>query len=326
MPLNFTKSIIINSREKSGLWVGIAGIFINGMIFVLELFASIMTGSTTLTADAFHNSVDAAASVITVVSFLFVGKPADRKHPFGFGRVEYLSSLFVGVIMIGIGVFFAKTSFLKILNPVVVRFSKVAFILMMISILLKLLCSCYINLKYAQKFSSQTLTAASLDAMGDVLILSVASFSLLFTKMTGVPVDGPLGLLISGIIIFSGFSVAKRAASSLIGKAPDPAIFNLISEAVLKAKYVVGFHDLVVHDYGPEKILASVHAEVPSNVPLLKVHEALFQTELGMQDQGVELVVHIDPVAAQTKWDHNRYNEAKQHHPAAFAGQQTMGR
>jgi len=123
MPLNFTKSIIINSREKSGLWVGIAGIFINGMIFVLELFASIMTGSTTLRADAFHNSVDAAASVITVVSFLFVGKPADRKHPFGFGRVEYLSSLFVGVIMIGIGVFFAKTSFLKILNPVVVRFS-----------------------------------------------------------------------------------------------------------------------------------------------------------------------------------------------------------
>jgi len=325
MPLNFTKSIIINSREKSGLLAGIAGIFINGMIFALELFASFMTGSTTLTADAFHNFMDAVTSVITVVSFLVVGKPADRKHPFGFGRVEYLSPLFVGIIMIGIGVFFAKTSFLKILNPAVVRFSKAAFILMIISIPLKLLCS-YINRKYAQKFSSQTLTAASLDAMGDVLILSVASFSLLFTEPAGIHVDGPLGLLVSGIIIFSGFSVTKRAASSLIGKAPDPAIFNLISEAVLKAKYVVGFHDLVVHDYGPEKILASVHAEVPSYVPLVKVHEALAQTELGMQDQGVELVIHVDPVAVQAKWDHHGYNEVKQHQPAAFAGQQTMGR
>ena len=325
MPLNFTKFIIINPREESGLRAGIAGIFINGMIFALELFASIMTGSTTLTADAFHNSVDAVTSVITVVSFLVVGKPADREHPFGFGRVEYLSSLFVGVIMIGVGVFFAKTSFLKILNSVVVRFSKIAFILMLISIPLKLLCS-YINRKYAQKVSSQTLAAASLDAMGDVLILSVASFSLLFTKLTDIPVDGPLGLLISGIIIFSGFSVAKRAASSLIGKAPDPAISNLISETVLKAKYVVGFHDLVVHDYGPEKILASVHAEVPSHVPLVKAHEALAQTELDMQDQGVELVIHIDPVAVQTEWNHHSYNEVKQHHTAAFAGQQTKGR
>jgi len=106
MPLNFTKFIIINPREKSGLWAGIAGTFINGMIFALELFASIMTGSTTLMADAFHNSVDAVTSVITVVSFLVVGKPADRIHPFGFGRVEYLSSLFVGAIMIGVGVLF----------------------------------------------------------------------------------------------------------------------------------------------------------------------------------------------------------------------------
>jgi len=323
--LSFTQSILINSREKAGLWAGIMGILINGMIFVLEFFASIMTGSTTLMADAFHNSMDAVTSVITVVSFFIVKKPPDQKHPFGFGRVEYLSSLFIGVMMIGIGAFFAHTSFLKILHPEAVQFSKAAFILMIISILLKLFCS-YVNRKYAQKVSSQILTAASLDAMGDVLILSVASFSLLFTKLTGMLVDGPLGLLVSGVIIFSGFSVAKRAASSLIGKAPDPQVFNLISESVLQAKYVIGFHDLIVHDYGPEKIIASVHVEVPADVPWVKVHETLAPTVLDMQTRGVELVIHIDPVAVQPKWGHQKCQKAKWHPIAAFVGRQILGR
>ena len=319
--MSFTQSILINTREKAGLWAGMMGILINGMIFAMELFASIMTGSTTLMADAFHNSIDAVTSVITVVSFFIVTKPADQKHPFGFGRVEYLSSLFIGVMMISIGAFFAHASFLKIVNPEAVQFSTSAFILMIISILLKLFCS-YVNRKYAQKVSSQILTAASLDAMGDVLILSVASFSLLLTKLTGMIVDGPIGLLVSSIIIFSGFSVAKRAASSLIGQAPDPQVFKLISEAVLQAKYVVGFHDLIVHDYGPGKIIASVHAEVPADVPWVKVHETLAPTVLDMQTRGVELVIHIDPVAVHPKWGRHKCRQAKWPPIAAFVGRQ----
>ncbi len=140
------------------------------------------------------------------------------------------------------------------------------------------------------------MAAAALDALGDVFVLTVAAFSLIFAKLTGITADGPLGLVVSGFILFSGYSVIKRAVESLIGKAPDPAIAEKISSVVSRAKFVTGIHDLVVHDYGPEKVIASIHAEMPSNVSLTKANQAVAEAEQEMKKQGVELVVHIDPV------------------------------
>ncbi len=286
------------NREKIGILVGLTGILTNGFVFALELFSDISTGSTTVTADAFHNSVDAVSSVATLVTFFIVKRPADRKHPFGFGRVEYLGSLFMGLVILGIGLFFLGSSFEKMLHPSPVRFSAVALIFMSLSIVLKLLYSLF-NHKYARMIASQTLTAASLDAWGDVLVLVVATFSLVFTKLTGIPVDGPLGLAVSGFILFSGYSVLKRAAASLIGKAPDPAITQTITSVMRKAKYMTGIHDLMVHDYGPEKVIASIHAEISSDVPLVKAHQAMAQAQEELEKYGVELVIHIDPVVAR---------------------------
>lgn len=283
------------SRQKTGLMVGIVGILINGLIFVLELSSGIITGSTTLLADAFHNSVDMISSVVTVINFLVVGKPANSKHPFGFGRVEYLCSLFVGMIILGIGLFFLYSSFGKVLHPACVHFSYIALIFMLISIPLKMLC-CVVNHKYAQKVESQTLKAASLDALGDVLVLTIATFSILLTKITDITVDGLFGIIVSGFILFSGFLVAKRATESLIGKEPEPNIIEMINSTLSQVKYVLGIHDLMIHDYGAGKVIASVHVEIPSHVSLIKAHEAMVQAELDMRKRGIDMVIHIDPV------------------------------
>jgi cation diffusion facilitator family transporter len=289
-----------SNRRKTGLLIGLAGVLINGVIFVLEFFSGRSTGSTTLIADAFHNSADGVSALMTVLSFLITEKPADRKHPFGFGRVEYLCSLLVGMGILGIGLFFVRSSVEKTLNPPSVQFSTTAFALMLLSIPLKLLYS-LLNRKYARRVSSQTLTAASLDALGDVLVLSAAAFSLLFTKLSGLAIDGPLGLVVSGFLLFSGYSVVRRAAASLIGNAPEPAVVEMISSAICKSRYVIGIHDLVVHDYGPQRRIASVHAEVPSRVPLETVALDMEQAERNLKERGIELVVHVDPVAAQKK-------------------------
>ncbi|AET67582.1 cation diffusion facilitator family transporter [Desulfosporosinus orientis DSM 765] len=292
------KFSIDENRNKTGLLVGLTGIIINCLIFALELFSGIATGSTTLMADAFHNLIDSITAVLTVITFLVVRKPADSKHPFGFGRVEYLCSLFSGLFLLGIGAFFARSSFEKILHPSTVQFSVLAFSMMMIAMLLKLTYS-LLNRKYARKISSPTLTAAFLDALGDVFVLTVAALSIFFTKLTGITVDGFLGLAVSGFILFSGYSVIKRAVSSLVGKAPDPAIAEMITAAMTKAPFVIGVHDLELHDYGPEKVIASIHVEVPAHIPLVKAHEVTSRTELDMKQQGVDLVIHIDPVISQ---------------------------
>ncbi len=283
------------NQRKTCLMVGAAGICINGLIFLIELFSGLSTGSSSVTADAFHNLADSLSAVVTVITFLLVGKPADRRHPFGFGRVEYLCSFLMGLVILGIGVFFSRTSCEKLLHPSSLQFDAISFSLMVISIPLKLFFS-LLNRKYAKKMASPILKAASVDALGDVFILTATTFSLLFYRLTGISADGPLGLIVSGFLIYSGISVTKQAASSLIGEAPDPVLSETIRSAVCKSKYVTGVHDLIIHDYGPGKVIASIHAEIPSYIPLTKAHQAMYQAEEELVKQGVSLVIHIDPV------------------------------
>lgn len=288
-------SILGENRRKTGITIGIAGLSINIFISGIEFFSGMITGSITLMADSFHNGVDALLSVFTVFTFSMTEKAADKKHPFGFGRIEYLCSFLVALIIMGIGLLFVKSSFERVLHPSPVQFSFIAILLMLIAIPLKLF-YCVLNRKMGERINSLTLNAVSFDALSDVLILAVTALSLLIAKTTGLQIDGYFGILVSAFIIYSGYSITQKAVASLIGKAPDQTIVDAISSAVLKVNHVVGFHDLIVHDYGPGRVTASVHAEIPSHVPLIKAHEAICQAITSMKNEGIGLVVHIDPI------------------------------
>ncbi len=306
------------SRIKTGMAVGIAGIAINTFIFGVELLSGILTGSMTLMADSFHNLVDAISSIIMVFSFKLAGKPADKKHPLGFGRIEYLCSLLVALLIAVIGISFIISSFEKILHPSTVQFSLTALLLMLFSIPLKLFYS-ILNHKLGRNIDSATLKAVSVEALSDVFVLAVAALSLIFARITSVHIDGYLGVAVSGFIVYSGYAIAKKSLTRLIGEAPDQAIVNAISAAFLDTKYVTGVHDLIIHDYGPQKTIASIHAEIPSYVPLIDAHQAVEKVEQKIANEmGIMVVTHVDPIPSCLNHDFlNSHHQT--HHPANIA-------
>ncbi len=284
------------TRTHYGMIGGAAGIGVNALIFILEIFIGLLTHSVAITADAFHNLTDVASSVITIISFKLAGKPADRKHPFGHGRMEYISSLLISMLILVIGIEFIRSSFEKILHPTAVHFSWVAFILILCFIPAKLLLSLFYR-HLGKRINSDALQATAFDALSDVLVLIIASMSLLLTCVTTIPIDGWLGIFVSVFILYSGISIAKKALDSLLGKAPDPAIVQEIVQDVLSYPYITGVHDLIVHNYGPNKFMATLHAEVPSDVPVMDLHESIDRAEREVSEQhGILLVLHMDPL------------------------------
>lgn len=283
-------------REKLGMLAGTVGILINGLIFAIELFVGTISNSVAVTADAFHNLIDVVSSVIAILSFIFASKPADRKHPFGHGRIEYLSALAVAMIVVLIGLEFLKTSAVKVFHPTPVKFSVIALVLVLMAIPLKVLLSLF-NGKISKRINSSTLAATSFDAMSDVLILLAASLSLVMAAFTNLHVDGIIGVLVAAFIIFSGVRMAGKELSTLLGEAPDPELVKKIKGGMMQTKYVSGVHDLIIHNYGPGKFMATIHAEVPSEVPSLQIHEAVDAAEQKlMKELGIILVVHVDPI------------------------------
>ena len=284
------------ARGRAGIIGGVLGIIVNALIFTMEIIVGTVVNSVTITADAFHNLTDVVSSVITIISFRVAGKPADKKHPFGHGRVEYLSALIVAMIIMIIGFEFVQTSFEKILHPSPVRFDWLPFILMLSAIPLKLILSRF-NSALGRKIGSSTLEASSFDALSDVLVLSVASLSLIISNFTNANIDGYLGLVVALFIMYSGFSIARKELSPLLGEAPDPALVKQIIQGVMEAKYVSGVHDLIIHNYGPGKYMATIHAEVPCDMPIMDIHEEIDHIEQSLSEKlGILLVIHMDPL------------------------------
>ncbi|WP_196593449.1 cation diffusion facilitator family transporter [Pectinatus sottacetonis] len=283
-------------RKKTGIYIGCIGILINFSIFLLEFYSGLTVNSTSLTADSFHNLVDSIFSIVTVFSFVIAGKPSDTAHPFGFGRTEYLCSFCLGILLLTIGIFFGYASIQKILTPSIVQFHISAFIAMIFSLILKLAYS-ILSRNYARKIISSALKATYWDAFTDVLTLSAALLSLIIMRFTGIHADGLLGTLISAVILYSGYSTIKQAADTLIGKTPDPIIADSILTAVKKGPNILGCHNLIIHDYGPGKIVASIHAEVPSDISFSSAHISIENIEQALRQKGIELTIHPDPVA-----------------------------
>ena len=283
-------------RENYGYFGGAVGIVMNLILFSTKLILGIITSSIAITADAFNNLSDAASSIITILGFKLSSKPADKEHPFGHGRIEYLSGLIVSFMVMFVGLQFIKSSFDKIINPSAVTFEIVPFILIIVSIFIKLWLS-YFNKYVGNTINSSALKASSLDALVDVIISSFIAISLIISKFTTIYIDGYLGVLISIFIIFSGYKMTKDTLSPLLGEAPSEELVKSIIDGVTSYEYISGAHDLIIHNYGPSRAMATIHAEVPQDISVVKLHEIIDRAEKELSEKlKIFLVIHMDPV------------------------------
>ena len=283
-------------RNSYGVFGGIVGIVINFLLFAIKFSVGLMVSSIAVMADAFNNLSDAASSLVTILGFKLSSKPADREHPFGHGRIEYLSALIVAFMVMLVGVQFIKSSFERIVNPTSVTFEFIPFVLLFVSIFLKVLLSRF-NKFIGEKIDSSALKAASIDALGDVFTSTCVVISFLAAKFTAFPIDGYIGMIVALFIVYSGFNLVKDTISPLLGEAPDPKLVNSIKEMVLSYDNILGTHDLIIHNYGPGKCMASIHAEIPSDISVVTIHEIIDKAEREISTAlKIYLVIHIDPI------------------------------
>ena len=274
----------------------IVGILCNLILSIIKISVGFISGSVSITADGFNNLSDMASSIITMVGIKLANRPADKEHPFGHGRMEYLSALVVAFMVMLVGVQFVKTSFERILNPVAVSFEIIPFILLLISLLIKLWLSRF-NKYMGLKINSTALKEASVDALGDVFTSSCVLISFLAAKFTALPIDGYVGLIVSAAILYAGYSLIKDTISPLLGEAPDEELVKKIKQGVLSYDNIIGVHDLIIHNYGVGKCMASIHAEIPSNIDLVTIHEIIDSAEREIsQKLNIYLVIHMDPM------------------------------
>lgn len=288
-------------RNSYGFLGGIVGIIINSLLFAVKLSIGLIVGSIAVTADAFNNLSDAASSLITILGFKLSSLPADEEHPFGHGRLEYISGLIVAFMVMMVGVQFIKSSFQRIINPEVVSFETIPFILLLVSILFKVWLSRF-NKLIGKRINSSALKAASIDALGDVVTSSTVALSLLLSNWISFPIDGYIGIIVSLIILYSGYSLIKDTLSPLLGESPDEKLASNIKESVLSYDEIDGVHDLIIHNYGPGKCMASIHAEVPSTSSIVKIHEIIDKAEKEVSEKfNIHLVIHTDPICVDDK-------------------------
>ena len=284
-------------RAAIGQLSGITGIVCNVLLFAIKLFAGLLSGSVSITADAVNNLSDAASSVVTLIGFKLAEKPADKDHPYGHARYEYLSGLAVAAMIIVIGVELGKSSVQKILNPTAVEFSAPVLIVLLVSIAIKLWL-CLFNRTLGKRINSSALLATSADSRNDVLATGAVLVAGLVEHFTSWQVDGYMGLAVALFILYSGVTMAKETISPLLGENASPELRNLIVETLKCEPLVLGYHDLMVHDYGPGQRFASLHVEMDQREDPLLCHEIIDDIERAcLRDHNVHLVIHYDPVA-----------------------------
>ena len=283
-------------RRAYGTLCGAVGIALNILLFIGKFFAGRLSGSIAVTADAFNNLSDAGSSAVTLLGFRLAGKKPDTDHPFGHGRIEYISGLIVAGLILLMGVELAKSSFDKILHPEAVTFSPLALVILAASVCVKLYMWLY-NRGIGRQIKSAAMEATAMDSLSDTAATAAVLAAMLVGKWTGLAVDGYVGLLVALFILFSAYKAAKETLSPLLGQAPDPELVQEIRDTVLSHPPVLGVHDLVVHDYGPGRRIISLHAEVPADGQVLALHDVVdnIESELARRLH-CEAVIHMDPV------------------------------
>ena len=283
-------------RRRYGVLSGAVGIFLNLILFAGKLTAGLLTRSVSITADGFNNLSDAASSVITLVGFRLAGKKADKDHPFGHGRIEYITGLLVSISIILVGAELARDSVSRILHPQELLFSGTAASILAVSIAVKLYMFLY-NRRLSVRIDSVALHSTAMDSVSDCAATTVVLMCQILSQLFGLRLDGWCGLAVSLFILFTGFKTVAETSGPLLGQAPDPELADEIMERVLHTEGILDMHDLLIHDYGPGHLIVSLHAEVPSDFTLVHAHEIIDRLESRLDTElGVMSVIHIDPV------------------------------
>lgn len=284
-------------RTAYGKLSGKVGIFCNLLLCAGKFCAGMLSGSVSITADAANNLSDASSSVISLIGFKLSEKSADREHPYGHGRYEYLAAFVVAALIVAIGFGLFRDGISKIISPTEVEFGILPAAVLGASIPVKIWMMIF-NKKLDRKIRSEALKATFADSRNDVITTSAVLAAFLISHFFGVKLDGIMAAGVAGFIIYNGIGLIKEAMDPLLGKAPDEEQVERIREKILSYKGVVGTHDLMVHDYGPGRQFASVHVEVPDNMPLVECHEIIDKIERDFLREGLNMLVHPDPIAS----------------------------
>ena len=285
-------------RRAYGTMCSLYGIFLNLLLFAGKYFAGVISGSVAITADAFNNLSDAGSSIITLLGFAIAGKKPDPDHPFGHGRAEYLAGLVLSAVIILMGFELVKSSFEKILHPEPISSGLLPAIILVCSILVKFY-MCLYNRSVGKKINSAAMQATATDSLSDSVATTVVLISMGVSYFFHVNIDGYAGLLVAVFILYAGFNAAKDTVSPLLGQAPAPEFVQQVADIVTAHPEVVGIHDLVVHDYGPGRVMVSLHAEVRGDGNIFDLHDAIDTAETELKEQlGCIATIHMDPIEA----------------------------
>lgn len=293
---NYEETEKVSVRTAYGVLASVVGIFCNVFLFAVKWMIGFFLHSIAVMADAFNNLSDAGSSIIGLVGVKMASKPADEDHPFGHGRIEYIAALIVAFLVLQVGFTFFKDSIGKIREPEELKFQLISIIILILSIGVKLWMG-YFNRTLGNKINSKVMLATAADAMGDVITTSATILAILFWKVTGINIDGFVGIGVSLVVMWAGVGIARDTLEPLIGEAVDPEEYERIKNFVEGYDEIVGSHDLIVHNYGPGRSMASIHAEVPNDVDIEVSHEIIDRIERdAIKNLGIFLVIHMDPI------------------------------
>ncbi|MGE9975452.1 cation diffusion facilitator family transporter [Coprococcus catus] len=296
---NYEDTDNISVRTAYGVLASGVGIACNVLLSLAKMMVGMLLHSVSVMADAFNNLSDAGSSIIGLVGVKMAEKPADEDHPFGHGRIEYVAALIVAFLVIEVGFTFFKDSISKIRHPEELRFQMVSIVILGMSILVKLWLGMF-NKKLGKKIDSQVMMATAADSLGDVIATAATVVSIVFWKVTGINIDGFVGLGVSLVVMWAGIGIARDTLEPLIGEATTPEDYRRIKKFVEKYDGIMGSHDLIVHNYGPGRSMASIHAEVPNNVSIEVSHEIIDRIERdAAKELGIFLVIHMDPLETE---------------------------
>ncbi len=292
--LNKNKSMI--TRHSYGRLTGIVGITANLILFLIKLIAGLLSSSIAVIADGFNNLSDAGSSVVTLVGFRLASTPPDKEHPFGHGRMEYITTMVIAIMILFAGIELVRTSLDKIINPTAAEFGWVTIIILVVAIAIKLWLALFYR-KIADEIDSEALVASSVDSRNDVICTTLVLVSALIGWFTSINIDGYVGVGVAVFVMWSGVSILRDTVSPLLGQAPSPQLVKDIKDTVLAYQGIIGLHDLIVHNYGPGKCIVSLHAEVSSEDELMHSHDLIDRIEREITEKyNAAVCIHLDPV------------------------------
>lgn len=293
---NYQDTKDANVRTNVGKLSGIVGIFSNLFLFVIKFVIGTIVHSVSVQADGVNNLTDAGSNIISILSFHLANKPADKDHPFGHERTETIASLFVGILILVLGFETAKESISKVIHPGSIDFRIASVIILLISIIVKFWMYAY-NKKLSKTYDSSLLEATALDSISDVCGTTAVLVSTLLSPVLHFNLDGYMGIVVSGIILYGAYGLLRDMINSLIGEAPDPELVHNIVDRIMAHPAILGVHDMMLHNYGPNKIFASAHVEVDSSKDIFETHDHIDNIEREVKENmNIDLVLHMDPV------------------------------